>query len=149
MINCGRGIVLPINSSLFEVLQALKCQNGQNAFVFENPDTGKPYVDIKRSFSTACKRAGIEDLRFHDLRHTFASRLVKRGADLIIVKELLGHASVTTTQRYTHSQAEEKLRAVEKLNQNSLSNASRCQNSVKSEQKYPQVQLVNGVFSVN
>ncbi len=145
----GRDRILPVNSILFEVLQVLKRQNGNNVFVFENPDTKKPYVDIKRSFSTACKQARIEDLRFHDLRHTFASRLVKRGVDLMIVKELLGHASVTTTQRYTHSRAEEKLRAVEALSQDPQSYANRCQTSVKYEQNYHHDQLVNGVFSVN
>lgn len=145
----GKDRILPINSALFEVLQALKRQNGQGEYVFENPDTRKPYVDIKRSFSTACKRAGIEDLRFHDLRHTFASRLVKRGVDLIIVKELLGHASVTTTQRYTHSRAEEKLRAVEALSQDPQTYGLRCQTSVKSDKPFLHDQLVNGVFSVN
>lgn len=83
--------------------------------MFTNPDTGEPYTRIKRAFSTACERAGIEDLRFHDLRHTFASRLVRRGVDLVIVKELMGHASIVTTQRYLHSQASEKLQAVETL----------------------------------
>ena len=49
------------------------------------------------------------------MRHTFASRLVALGVDLITVKELLGHHSVRITERYTHSKAEQKRRAVEKL----------------------------------
>jgi integrase len=57
----------------------------------------------------------IEGLRFHDLRHTFASRLIEKGADIETVKELLGHFSITTTQRYTHSNVERKRKAVESL----------------------------------
>ena len=49
------------------------------------------------------------------MRHTFATRLVERGVDLITVKELLGHSSVTITERYTHSFKEQKRRAVELL----------------------------------
>ena len=111
----GRERHIPINSALFSLLNAHKAQNGQSEYVFTNPKTGKPYTDIKRAFRTACERAGIEDLRFHDLRHTFASRLVRRGVDLVIIKELMGHASIVTTQRYLHSQASEKLQAVETL----------------------------------
>jgi len=71
-----------------------------------------PYVDIKKAFNGACDRVAIENLYFHDLRHTFATRLVRRGVYLIIVKQLMGHASIVTTQRYLHSQASEKLQAV-------------------------------------
>ena len=51
---------------------------------------------------------------FHDLRHTFASRLVRSGVDLITIKDLLGHYSVKTTERYTHSNQKQKKK--EKLN---------------------------------
>jgi len=111
----GKERKIPINSALNGLLYALKSQNGHSEYVFTNPVTGMPYRDIKRSFGTACENAGIEDLRFHDLRHTFATRLVRRGVDLVIVKELMGHASIVTTQRYLHSQADVKFQAVESL----------------------------------
>jgi len=145
----GRGRTLPINSTLFEVLSALKRQNGRTEFVFTNPETGKPYVDIKKAFKGAWRRAGIKDLRFHDLRHTFASRLVKKGVDLIIVKELMGHVSVITTQRYTHSQAKEKSQAVETLTRKPQYFDLECQKNVKSGIINSQGKVLNNVFSVN
>ncbi|TKC83790.1 site-specific integrase [Trinickia terrae] len=57
---------------------------------------------IQKGFQAACDRAGIEDFRVHDLRHTFASWLVMAGVSLYVVKELLGHSSITVTERYAH-----------------------------------------------
>lgn len=145
----GRGRVLPINSVLFEVLSGLMSQNGKNEHVFTNPETGKSYTDVKKAFKGACRRADIRDLRFHDLRHTFASRLVKRGVDLVIVKELMGHTSVTTTQRYTHSQAKEKSLAVEALTKKPNIFGLECQKGVKSEKAASQDRVLNGLFSIN
>jgi len=54
-------------------------------YVFFDTMTGKPYQDVKRSFSTACRQAGIHDFHFHDLRHTFASHLIMAGADITTV----------------------------------------------------------------
>lgn len=54
------------------------------------------------AFLRACRRAGILDIRFHDLRHTFASSLVQRGVDLYRVQRLLGHRTAQMTQRYAH-----------------------------------------------
>jgi integrase len=104
-----------VNTPLLRELQMLMSRNGQSPYVFSNPETGKPYLDTKKGFKAACRRAGIEGLRFHDLRHTFASRLVERGVDLITVKDLLGHSTVKMTERYTYSSRQSKKNAVELL----------------------------------
>ena len=87
------------------------------------PRTGKPYQDVKRSFHTALRKAGIKDFKFHDLRHCFASHLVMAGIDLTTVKELLGHKTLTMTLRYSHLSPSHKVRAVDVLD-NALNNKS-------------------------
>ena len=116
----GKKRIIPISEGLYEGMIALWKQNRNSEFVFQYPDpeTGeKRHIKyFRRAFENACRRAGIEGLTFHDLRHTFASRLVRFGVDLITVKDLLGHYSVKTTERYTHSNQEQKRNAVELLN---------------------------------
>jgi integrase len=72
--------------------------------------------DVKRSFTTACRLAGIEDLRFHDLRHTFATRLAQAGIPLTELARLLGHSSLQMTFRYSNATAETVTRAASILN---------------------------------
>jgi integrase len=84
-------------------------------YVFYDPGTGKAYKDVKRGFNGACRRAGIKDFHFHDLRHTFASHLVMAGQDLTTVKELLGHKALTMTLRYAHLAPAHKVNAVDVL----------------------------------
>ena len=64
----------------------------------------------------SCKRASLTDLHFHDLRHTFASQFVMAGGDLYILKEILGHKSITMTQRYAHLSPAYKAKATDHLN---------------------------------
>ncbi len=85
------------------------------SYVFFASATGKPYRGVKRSFPSACKRAGITDFRFHDLRHTFASHLVMQGTDLTTIKELLGHRDLTMTLRHEHLAPSHKVNAVQEL----------------------------------
>ncbi|MBR1943154.1 tyrosine-type recombinase/integrase, partial [bacterium] len=61
------------------------------------------------------KKAGIEDFRFHDFRHTAATRMLEKGADIRTVQEILGHSSVSVTERYTHTNANKKKSAIELL----------------------------------
>jgi excisionase family DNA binding protein len=143
----GKQRRIPINTVLFNLLYAHKVQNGKSEYVFTNPKTGKPYSDIKKSFSSALEEAGIEDFHFHDLRHTFASRLVRNGVDLNTVKELMGHYSITTTQRYLHSQAKEKMHAVESLAGQKKENVLQWQKSVKSVAADDEVDLITSSFS--
>lgn len=84
----------------------------KSGFVFINPKTNKPYNCIKKSFNTALKKAHIDNFRFHDLRHTVATRLVANGADLRTVKEFMAHSNIKTTERYMHPTPENMLNAV-------------------------------------
>jgi len=82
--------------------------------VFRGP-YGTPYKRPHGAFRSACERAGIEDLRIHDLRHTYATRLVQRGVSLYKVGKLLGHRDVRMTQRYAHLNVEDLAADVEVL----------------------------------
>ena len=83
--------------------------------MFYDPRTGNRYLDVKRSFNTACRRSKIKDFRFHDLRHTFASHLIMIGVDITTVKELLGHKTLSMTLRYAHLGPSHKAEAVKAL----------------------------------
>ena len=69
--------------------------------VFCRPD-GAPIRDIRKTWSWACKRAKVRQLRIHDCRHTVASLLVSNGASLAVVGAILGHSNPTVTNRYAH-----------------------------------------------
>ena len=70
--------------------------------VFYNHTTGKNIRSFRRGFENAVKRADLGHVRIHDLRHTFASFLVKNGVPLYHVSTLLGHSDIRITQRYAH-----------------------------------------------
>ena len=70
---------------------------------------------LREAFDKALSKARIEDFHFHDLRHTFATRLVQNGVDIYKVKELLGHKSIAMTMRYAHHYPESLRASVEVL----------------------------------
>ncbi|MBI5749667.1 MAG: site-specific integrase [Nitrospinae bacterium] len=105
---------IPINPTLRDTLQRIP-QRLDSPYVFYDPATGKPYGDVKKSFKSSLRRAGIKDFHFHDLRHTFASHLVMAGVDLTTVSRLLGHKSLTMTLRYAHLAPSHITEAVNKL----------------------------------
>lgn len=111
----GKARKIPISKRLDEELRKLLILKS-NEYVFINPQTQKPYVDIKKSFSSILEKAEIEKFRFHDLRHTVATRMVENGVDLVVVQEIMGHSNIQTTMRYAHPVPERKKQAIEFLN---------------------------------
>lgn len=85
------------------------------ALVFPSPQTGKRLDNITTAWSGLVTEAKLKDFTFHSLRHSFASTLVQRGVDLFVVQRLLGHATPTMTQRYSHLADEHLAAAVAKL----------------------------------
>lgn len=77
---------------------------------------GKAFREFKHSFDTAREKAKLENFRFHDLRHTFASRLVQKGIPLYEVMHLTGHKSLEMVQRYSHLAPDYQERAIAALN---------------------------------
>jgi integrase len=89
---------VPINTELKAELQNMPRYGN---FVFSKKD-GQPYRDLKKAFKSALKRAGIENFRFHDLRHCFASDLAMKGVEQRTIAQLLGHKTLLMTMRYSH-----------------------------------------------
>lgn len=102
-----------MNETLYEMLRSLGPEIGEQ-YVFVKED-GKPFGDIRTGFRAALRRAGIKNFRFHDLRHTFASKLVMNGVDIRTVQTLLGHKDITMTMRYSHLSNAHLREAVQKL----------------------------------
>lgn len=76
----------------------------ETSLVFAHPQTGRPLdrTKVTRRFKEACVAAGVSEITFHELRHTFATQMAAQGVPLRKLQEWLGHADIKTTQIYTH-----------------------------------------------
>src|SRR5215472_4402559 len=94
---------VPLSAPALQLLAHIrKRQRPRTDFVFPSYGTSRHLVEIKKSWRQITKAAGIEGLRVHDLRHSYASQLVSGGASLPLIGALLGHSNPTTTARYAH-----------------------------------------------
>ena len=112
----GKKRVLPITPQLLELYKSIP--KDDTPYLFASAKSKKPYVTIYVSWNSARTRAGLKDLRMHDLRHSFASALVNNGRSLYEVQTLLGHSTSKMTQRYAH------------LSNESLMSAASCASSL-------------------
>ncbi|HOK32539.1 MAG TPA: tyrosine-type recombinase/integrase [Limnochordia bacterium] len=107
----GQTRTIPLSETAHRVLEGWRqSQDPPDVRLF-------PYTQVKTAWQRLLRAAGLAGIKFHSLRHTFATRTLAAGADLATVSKLLGHASVTTTARYLHSDAERARRAVSLLDQ--------------------------------
>ena len=106
---------VPLNDGARDILKAWRTADvDPDAYIFPGRD-GARLTDIKTAWAKLLKDANVTKFRFHDTRHTFASKLVQAGVDLNTVRELLGHADIKMTLRYAHLAPEQKREAVAKL----------------------------------
>lgn len=107
---------IPLNKMAYSVLVELSMNRTSNYIFPSNRKKDSRLHDLKKGFRRAVAFADLrENLRFHDLRHTFATRLVQAGVDIITVQHLLGHAKITMTARYAHSPDASRIAAVKQL----------------------------------
>jgi integrase len=85
---------------------------------------GEGLVDVKKGFVAAYSDAGIEDFHFHDLRHTFATRLGDAGCNATTIARLLGHSNIQMSMRYTHASDDSLRSAVEHAQISGVTTAS-------------------------
>ena len=100
----GERRTIPVNTTVLELLKdkyAVRARTTDLVF-HSHTHTTLDGSNIRRTLTIALESAKIQDLHFHDLRHTFATRMVQAGIDLYKVQRLLGHKSPIMTQRYAH-----------------------------------------------
>jgi integrase len=106
----GKPRWIALSAAAIDLLKSLP--HGDNPFVFPSPVTGRPSPSLWFPWKRIRDRAGLSDVRLHDLRHSFASFLVNEGVSLYVVQALLGHANARTTQRYAHLAADTLTQAI-------------------------------------
>ena len=113
----GEPRLVPLNERAIEALNQIpKAANSE--YIFASPvKEGEPIKEIKKAFRKALKKAGIEDFRFHDLRHTFASHYQMATNDERGLGEVLGHKTVNMTKRYAHLSLKHVKDGVDALNE--------------------------------
>ncbi|WP_436637632.1 tyrosine-type recombinase/integrase [Microbaculum sp. FT89] len=93
---------VPLSEPALELLREMRAANPESKFLFPGNDPEKPIADIKKSWAAIRAKAQLDDVRLHDLRHTYASHLASAGNSLPVIGALLGHTQAQTTQRYAH-----------------------------------------------
>jgi integrase len=110
----GQTRYIPLNSEALQVLMVWYQQTLREGLVFPGKKGGR-LDNVRKAWARVLKAADIRGFRWHDLRHTFASKLVMAGVPLNTVRELLGHTTPAMTLRYAHLAPDHKASAVEQL----------------------------------
>src|SRR5688572_8277620 len=116
----GRPRRIPMSKPVEVELRSLKQDASADEHVFSYAHTGLKLTTFRHAWEGACKKAGISGLRFHDLRHTFATRLRAKGVHEMDIMTLLGHTTLQMTSRYTHAMPQNLRTAVDSLNKRPL-----------------------------
>jgi integrase len=127
----GEPLHVPLNDAAIAALKVAFEAGGGKGRVFKSKKTGDPLENGRHWFDDAIVLAKLRNFHWHDLRHTFASRLRMKGAPLEDIADLLGHKSLTMTRRYAHL-GPNKLHAVVSLLGSSDTTSDTRQNTVSA-----------------
>jgi integrase len=112
----------------------------ESTYVFPSPAGDGPLGNVSAAFARLAKRARVAEVHFHDLRHTFATRMVERGVDLITLASITGHKTLAMLRRYSHPSDARKLALVR--------GAENSPHSHTTESEHPKTPVLQGVFGV-
>lgn len=93
---------VPLSRPTVELLRGIRGTATSEVFLFPARDPSRSIADVKKAWANICARAGLDGVRLHDLRHTYASHLASAGNSLPVIGALLGHTQAQTTHRYAH-----------------------------------------------
>jgi integrase len=125
---------VPLSAPALALLSDIN-KEAQGQYVFPGKTEDQPLTDLKKTWASVTRKAGVENARVHDLRHTFASILVSRGASLPLIGALLGHTQPATTARYAHLY-DEPLREAAELVGSALEESQRTGNDGPSQKDH-------------
>lgn len=111
----NKHIKIPITDKVYEYLSQLEFNDDD--YIFKRPD-GKLWTNttFHREWHKILEKAGIQNLRFHDLRHTVGTRMAKNNVPVPVIQKIFAHSNIQTTMQYIHTADAEMQRAMEVLN---------------------------------
>ena len=106
--------IIPVTDEMIKILQAMN--SGDDTYILTGTKKYSEPRTFRRKYTNFMKKIEIQPLKFHSLRHTFASMNIENGADIKTISQILGHSDIDTTLKvYTHTSEKQKLKAIQKF----------------------------------
>lgn len=123
---------IPLTARASEILER-RAASSTTGFLFVGEETGKPITTLKPAHAGAVWRSKVEHFRLYDLRHTFATRFLESGGDLVTLQAILGHSSINMVTRYAHPTDNHKFAAIKQMEKKGIEqrDSAQEQNSTK------------------
>ena len=118
MVALPKGRILSSFCYLAIASQAHRRDMSTDQLLFISEKTGKEITTLKTAHHGAIKRSNVEYFRIYDLRHTFATRFVESGGDIVTLKTLLGHSNIQMVTRYAHPTEKHQIEAIKNMELN-------------------------------